>query len=99
MLHRVTVGAALLLVSLAVAVGTPAPVQAASDSACWGQVSALFAQMGLMGEHASSFDTPRLGLRNLARTLHEAGIIADDSMRSLGQFVARETGLEVDACA
>jgi hypothetical protein len=52
-----------------------------------------------MGEHSSSFPTPRLGLRNLARALHEGGVIADDSMQALGAFVAGELGLEIDACS
>jgi hypothetical protein len=47
---------------------------------------------------ASEFPTPRLGLRNLARALYEAGVIDDDSMQALGRFVVSELGLEVDAC-
>jgi hypothetical protein len=70
----------------------------ANDNACWGQASAVFAQMGEMGEHSSSQSSPRLGLRNLARFLAEQGVIPDDSMRSLGIFVATELGLEIDAC-
>lgn len=71
---------------------------APSSNACWGQATKAFAQMGLMGEHASSFETPRLGLRNLARALHAEGIIPDDSMQALGAFVTAELGLEIDAC-
>jgi hypothetical protein len=67
-------------------------------AACWGQASAVFAQMGLMGEHASQQPNPRLGLRNLARALSDAGVIPDDSMESLGAFVAEELGLDIDAC-
>jgi hypothetical protein len=48
---------------------------------------------------SSSFETPRLGLRNLARALAEQGIIDDDSMQSLGAFVAEELGLSIDACS
>ena len=66
--------------------------------ACWGQASKVFAMSGEMGEHSSTFPTPRLGLRNLARELYDAGILADDSMQSLGQFVADELGLSIDAC-
>jgi hypothetical protein len=87
------VGAAAL-----VAVAPVGPV-AGATGACWGQASAAFAQMGLMGEHSSQFDTPRLGLRNLARALHAEGIIADDSMQALGVFVADQLGLSVEACA
>jgi len=68
------------------------------DPACWGQATAVFAQTGEMGEHASQQATPRYGLRNLARELFDAGVIEDDSMQALGAFVAAELGLEVDAC-
>lgn len=67
--------------------------------ACWGQATAVFAAMGEMGEHSSEQLTPRLGLRNLARALADAGIIPDDSMQSLGVFVANELGLSIDACS
>lgn len=68
------------------------------NAACWGQASAVFAQMGDMGTHSAGQETPRLGLRNLARALAEAGIIPDDSMAALGTFVANELGLSIDAC-
>ena len=68
------------------------------QQACWGQATKVFAQTGAMGEHSSQQPTPRLCLRNLARALFEAGIIADDSMESLGMFVADELGLSIDAC-
>lgn len=67
--------------------------------ACWGQASAVFAQTGQMGTHSSSQANPRLGLRNLARALAEAGVLPDDSMESLGAFVATELGLSIDACS
>jgi hypothetical protein len=70
----------------------------AAKAACWGQASAVFAQMGLLGQHASQEPNPRLGLRNLARSLAELGVIPDDSMASLGAFVAAESGLTIDAC-
>lgn len=69
-----------------------------NSNACWGQASKVFAQMGQMGEHASQEETPRLGLRNLARALADAGVIPDDSMASLGAFVASALGLSIDAC-
>lgn len=71
---------------------------AAANAACWGQASSVFAQTGMMGQHASQQPSPRLGLRNLARALAEAGVIPDDSMASLGVFVADELGLVIDAC-
>ena len=69
-----------------------------SGNACWGQASAVFAQTGEMGQHSSEQPTPRLGLRNLARALADAGVIPDDSMQALGAFVADELGLSIDAC-
>jgi hypothetical protein len=74
------------------------PVQALSTQACWGQATQVFARMGEMGEHASQFPTPRLGLRNLARQLADAGVLHDDSMQALGAFVAAALGLSIDAC-
>jgi hypothetical protein len=71
---------------------------APSENSCWGQATRVFARMGLMGDHASGFETPRLGLRNLARALHDQGIIDEDSMRALGAFVADELGLSIEAC-
>lgn len=71
---------------------------AAVQAACWGQASALFAEMGLMGQHASEQPNSRLGLRNLARSLAELGVIPDDSLAALGAFVAADLGLEIDAC-
>ena len=71
---------------------------AATNAACWGQASAVFAQMGVMGHHASEQGQPRLGLRRLARALFELGVIPDDSMAALGVFVATELGLEISAC-
>lgn len=88
----------LLVVMLSVMVF--ATVQAATDQedACWGQASAVFAQTGEMGVHASQEPTPRVGLGNLARLLYDAGVIADDSMTALGAFVAEAEGLSIDAC-
>lgn len=67
-------------------------------AACWGQATKVFARMGAMGQHASQQPTPRVGLRNLARALYDAGIIPDDSMAALGSFVAAELGLSIEAC-
>jgi hypothetical protein len=78
-------------------IGLPS-VSAQSSNACWGQATAVFARMGVMGEHASGYDTPRLGLRNLARALYDQGVIEDDTMQALGAFVAAELGLDVGAC-
>jgi hypothetical protein len=88
----------LILILMFTMLITAAPVNAQSSNACWGQATKVFAQMGAMGEHSSSFDTPRLGLRNLARALYEQGVIESDTMQALGQFVASELGLEIEAC-
>jgi hypothetical protein len=64
----------------------------------WEQASAVFAQMGLTGEHASQQPTPRLGLANLARALYEAGVSSEPSLAALGGFVVEEIGLDIDAC-
>jgi hypothetical protein len=96
MKHRVVVGMLATLL-LAFGPGMAAGAQPAPAS-CWGQASRVFAQMGAMGEHSSSFDTPRLGLRNLARALAATGVLADDSMQALGAFVADELGLSIESC-
>jgi hypothetical protein len=92
----VVVVCAVLL--LALLPGTISANASANSNACWGQATKAFAQMGMMGEHASEFDTPRLGLRNLARSLYEAGVLDGDTMQDLGAFVSAELGLEVSAC-
>jgi hypothetical protein len=76
----------------------PAAAGSSNPASCWGQATKVFAQAGAMGEHSSSFDSPRLGLRNLARALYEQGVLEDDSMQALGAFVADELGLSIEAC-
>ena len=94
-MKKVTIAFLVILIALL----SVTPVLAdANDGACWGQASAVFAQTGEMGEHASQLPTPRLGLRNLARLLYGEGLIADDSMQALGQFVAQDLKLEIEAC-
>jgi hypothetical protein len=88
----------VLAIVLVVAAFGATGAQAQDDSACWGQATKVFAQTGAMGEHASQQPTPRLGLRNLARALYDAGVIPDDSMQSLGAFVADALGLTIEAC-
>ena len=88
---------------LALAFLTALPLAASAEpqnpqQACWGQATKVFAQTGAMGEHSSQQPSPRLGLRNLARALYDAGIIPDDSMYSLGVFVSSELGLSIEAC-
>ncbi|MGD2063137.1 MAG: hypothetical protein PVF51_06090 [Nitrospirota bacterium] len=76
----------------------PAMAQDLPFGACWGQASRVLAEMGEMGEHASQQSNPRAGLRNLARELYDEGVLVDDSLSALGQFVADELGLSIDAC-
>ena len=71
---------------------------APASNACWGQASKVYAQTGELGEHSRSFETPRLGLRNLARALYAQGVLEDDTMQALGAFVAAELGLSIAAC-
>ncbi len=97
---------ALALVGLFLLAGCSDPVQPSIDvqpqlaaaSACWGQATQVFAQMGAMGAHASEQPTPRLGLANLARALYDDGVIAEPTMQALGTFVAAALGLSIEAC-
>lgn len=83
---------------MSIVFGTIGAQAAADDQACWGQATAVFAQSGEMGEHASMQENPRVGLRNLARALYEDDTIPEDTMQALGAFVAAEYELEIDAC-
>ena len=54
---------------------------APANPSCWGAASADFAQSapGALGEHASSFDSPRLGIGNVAYLFtgtHQPGDLA-----------------------
>jgi hypothetical protein len=95
--------ALIMVLALAFAAFGGTAYASPNDKACWGQASAVFAQMGKMGEHSSNppppyTDNPRLGLRNLARLLYDLGAIPDDSMQALGVFVATELELTIEAC-
>lgn len=93
--QKVTLGLAAVAMCFSLLAAKPA---GATDPACWGQASAVFARTGVMGEHASQQETPRIGLRNLARDLYALGLLPDDSLESLGAFVAIEYKLSIDAC-
>lgn len=69
-----------------------------SDQACWGEATQALAQLGEMGYHASQQSNPRLGLRNVARLLYDLGLLADDSLQSLGAFLSSALGLNIDSC-
>lgn len=68
------------------------------ERACWGQVTAAFAAMGMMGEHASQQEEPRVGLYNLAYDLWDEGVIDEPTLQALGEFLAAELGLSIEAC-
>ena len=60
----------LLFTFVLVLVFTVATAQAVNqDNACWGQASAVFAQTGQMGIHASQEPTPRAGHRSFPADL------------------------------
>lgn len=88
----------VILILLLMAMFSASSASAQTGKSCWGQATKVFAQTGTMGEHASQQPTPRVGLRNLARALHDAGVIDDDTMQALGAFVAGELGLSIEAC-
>lgn len=89
---------ALALVSLFALVLMPAPVKAYSN-ACWGQATAVFAQMGKMGMHASQEATPRAGLANLASALYKDGVLDAPTIQALGAWlVSIDPDLTVEAC-
>lgn len=77
------------------------PALAGTDNyeACWGQATAVYAQMGEMGEHASTQPTPRDGLANLAQQLYDGEILADDTVQALAAWlVSIDPDLTVEAC-
>lgn len=63
--------------------------QSASSMNCWGVVSSQLAHVeGGIGDHASSQETPRLGLGNVARLFYEQGLIDSPTLSALGSFLA-----------
>ena len=90
-----------LIVAVFVASLTFTPQAQASPpwESCWGQASAVFAQMGYMGEHASQQEEPRDGLYNLAFYLYDAGVLSEPSLAALGAYlVSIDPRLTVEAC-
>jgi hypothetical protein len=68
---------------LAIGMAFPSLTLAAhpTNPSCWGSSSAAFAQSapGALGEHAASFDEPRLGIGNVAELFtgtHQPGLLA-----------------------
>ena len=73
----------IILSALLLALALPAQVAAAQpvNPSCWGAAASDLAQSstGAMGQHASSFDSPRLGIGNVAYLFtgtHQPGILA-----------------------
>ena len=71
----------VLIAALVTAAAFPAGVLAAAPNnpSCWGAASADLAQSGAMGQHASSFEEPRLGIGNVASLFtgtHQPGDLA-----------------------
>jgi len=71
----------VLMFVLVIAAAFPASALAAAPNnpSCWGAASADLAQSGAMGQHASSFDEPRLGIGNVASLFtgsHQPGDLA-----------------------
>ncbi len=100
-MKKVILAIALVLLLAALALPALATSDNATDNyaACWGQATAVFAQMGEMGEHASQEETPRAGLGNLARQLYDDGVLADDTIQALAAWlVSIDENLTVDAC-
>jgi hypothetical protein len=82
----------LLGAALAAGPGTAAAAEP-SNASCWGSVTSQFARSapGAMGKHASSFDTPRLGIGNVAYLntgTHQPG--------ALGAFLGGLLGFSCD---
>jgi len=88
----------LALVFLFALLSGQSPAKAYTN-ACWGQATAAFAQMGMMGEHASQQAEPRVGLGNLANILYEDGVLDAPTLQALGAFlVSIDPNLTIEAC-
>jgi hypothetical protein len=89
---------AALAVALALVTASGLAAADTPEESCWGQASAVFAQTGELGAHASQEATPRLGLANLAQALYDQGVLDEPTLSALGAFVAAEMGLSIEAC-
>jgi hypothetical protein len=97
-MRKVTV--ALVLVAALALLALPALAGTDNEAACWGQATAVFAQMGEMGEHASEQVVPREGLGNLARRLYyEEGVLDGPTLQDLAAWlVSIDPDLTIEAC-
>lgn len=86
-----------ILIAATVAAGSlflAAPASADSASAgCWGTVTSQRAVVegSEFGAHSASFDTPRLGIGNVAKAF-------DLSVGELGAFLASVDGIDETSC-
>jgi hypothetical protein len=91
---RLVAGAALIIATVggsATAAGAQSPN--GEDTNCWGVVSSQRAVAeGGLGEHSSSFDTPREGLGNVVRSL------GFDHIGEMGAFFGQIDGIEATEC-
>lgn len=79
MKKRLAIG--LLMSALLAALPGTAAAATPANPSCWGAAAADLAQSspGAMGQHASSFDSPRLGIGNVAELFtgtHQPGDLA-----------------------
>jgi len=82
-----------------VTVPTSAFANAPASPSCWGVVTAQRATTeGDIGAHASSQDTPRAGLGNVARLLFDLGISSGPHVSDLGTALASLDGLDATSC-
>ena len=87
------------LLALVLAMVVPVSVQADYSDACFGLVASVYGQLGIQGEHASSFaGDDRVGLYNLAGQLYDLGFLNEPTITGLGVFLHDALGLDIDAC-
>jgi hypothetical protein len=93
LLVSAVVAAALATVPTSALAGAPA------HPSCWGVVTSQRATTeGDIGEHASSQDSPRAGLGNVARLLYDLGISSGPHVSDLGSALATLDGLDATSC-
>jgi hypothetical protein len=77
----------------------PAAAAGPDNNNCWSVVTSQRATTaGDIGTHASSQDSPRLGLGNVARVLFDLGLISGPTVWDLGSGLATLDGLDATSC-
>ena len=88
-----------ILIAMLGALVVPMSADGGTDKACFGLVAAAYGQLGLQGEHASSFaPDPRIGLANLAQLLFDMGVLDEPTMWALGEYLNEAENLNIEAC-